>query len=168
MQYRNTNNGRNLYKTYEMKYSKILNITRFEVARYLKSTTFFYCSILFPLFVSLLLYVNLDRQKRIPLLVQNITDIPFSLDSCKNIIPIVIDKKMPLDEAFAKNSNCHAILKLSFVSNTQKLNATIYKKQKFPLEFYSAIRECVLKTYADYQHGDSITIMMKDAEDSFS
>ena len=24
MQYRNTNNGRNLYKTYEMKYSKIL------------------------------------------------------------------------------------------------------------------------------------------------
>lgn len=168
MQYRNTNNGRNLYKTYEMKYSKILNITRFEVARYLKSTTFFYCTILFPLFVSLLLYVNLDRQKRIPLLVQNTTDIPFSLDSCKNIIPIVIDKKMPLDEAFAKNSNCHAILKLSFVSNTQKLNATIYKKQKFPLEFYSAIRECVLKTYADYQHGDSITIMMKDAEDSFS
>ena len=71
-------------------------------------------------------------------LVQNTTDIPFSLDSCKNIIPIVIDKKMPLDEAFAKNSNCHAILKLSFVSNTQKLNATIYKKQKFPLEFYSA------------------------------
>lgn len=131
MQYRNTNNGRNLYKTYEMKYSKILNITRFEVARYLKSTTFFYCTILFPLFVSLLLYVNLDRQKRIPLLVQNTTDIPFSLDSCKNIIPIVIDKKMPLDEAFAKNSNCHAILKLSFVSNTQKLNATIYKKPYF-------------------------------------
>lgn len=26
----------------------------------------------------------------------------------------------------------------------------------------------MLKTYADYQHGDSITIMMKDAEDSFS
>lgn len=150
-----------------MKYNKILNIIRFEVTQYLKSNTFLYCTILFPLFMGLLLYVNHDRQKRIPLLVQNTTDIPFSLDSCKNIIPIVIDKKMPLDEAFAKKSNCHAILKLSFVSDTQKLNATIYKKQKFPLEFYSTIRECVLKTYADYLHGDSITIMMKDAENSF-
>lgn len=167
MQYGNTNNGRNIYKTYKMKYNKILNIIRFEVTQYLKSNTFLYCTILFPLFMGLLLYVNHDRQKRIPLLVQNTTDIPFSLDSCKNIIPIVIDKKMPLDEAFAKKSNCHAILKLSFVSDTQKLNATIYKKQKFPLEFYSTIRECVLKTYADYLHGDSITIMMKDAENSF-
>lgn len=168
MQFRHTNNGRNIYKTYKMKYNKILNIIRFEVTRYLKSNTFLYSTILFPLFVGLLLYVNLDRQKRISLLVQNTTEIPFSLDSCKNIIPIVIDKKMPLDEAFANNQNSHAILKLSFISDSHKLDATIYKKQKFPLEFYSTIRECVLKTYADYLHGDSVSIMMKDAEDNFS
>ena len=161
MQFRHTNNGRNIYKTYKMKYNKILNIIRFEVTRYLKSNTFLYSTILFPLFVGLLLYVNLDRQKRISLLVQNTTEIPFSLDSCKNIIPIVIDKKMPLDEAFANNQNSHAILKLSFISDSHKLDATIYKKQKFPLEFYSTIRECVLKTYADYLHGDSVSSFEK-------
>lgn len=151
-----------------MKYNKILNIIRFEVTQYLKSNTFLYCTILFPLFVGLLFYVNLNRQERISLLVQNTTEIPFSLDSCKNIIPIAIEKKMPLDEAFEINKNSHAILKLSFKSDSHKLDATIYKKQKFPLEFYNTIRECVLKSYADYLHGDSISIMMKDAEDNFS
>lgn len=151
-----------------MKYHKILNIIRFEITQYMKSPAFLYTSILFPLFFVIFLFVNIDRRKPISLLVQNTTDIPFSLDSCDNIVPITIDNKQSIEEAFAKNDNCQAVLKLSFVSDTQNLDATIYKKQKLPLEFYTTIRERILNAYADKLHGDSITIIKKDVENRFS
>lgn len=50
----------------------------------------------------------------------------------------------------------------------QNLNATIYKKQKLPLEFYSTIREHILNAYADKLHGDSISIIRKEVENRFS
>ena len=168
MQIRYTNNGRYIYKTIKMKYNKIQHIIEFEVARYLKSHTFLYITIVFPLFVSLLLFVSIDKQKPISLLVQNTTNIPFLLDSCKNIIPIIVDKQLSVDEAFAMNENCQAMLKLSSVSDHQKLDATIFKKQKLPLEFYSTIRLRILNAYADHLHGDSISIMTEDAENRLS
>lgn len=151
-----------------MKCHKILNIIRFEIAQYLKSTTFLYTTILFPIFFVILLYINIERRKPIYLLVQNTTDISFSLDNCENIVPITIDKEQSINEAFAKNDNCQAVLKLSFVSDMQNLNATIYKKQKLPLGFYSTIRERILNAYADKLHGDSISIIRKEVENRFS
>lgn len=151
-----------------MKFNVIQRIIKFEVVRYLKSRTFLYCSLLFPIFVGFLFFVNADQHQPVSLIVQNNTEIAFSLDGCDNIIPIVTDSKMSVDEAFAINDNSQALLQLSFASNKKKLNATIYKKQKFPLEFYSTLREQIIKAYGDYLYEDSLSIMMNDAESSYS
>lgn len=151
-----------------MKFNVIQRIIKFEVVRYLKSRTFLYCSLLFPIFVGFLFSVNADQHQPVSLIVQNNTEIAFSLDGCDNIIPIVTDSKMSVDEAFASNDNSQALLQLSFASNKKKLNATIYKKQKFPLEFYSTLREQIIKAYGDYLHEDSLSMMMNDAESSYS
>lgn len=168
MQIGYANNGRYIYKTHEMKYNKIQHIIEFEVAQYLKSHTFLYITILFPLFVSLLLFVSIDKQKPVSLIVQNTTDIPLSLDSCKNVVPITVDKQLSVDDAFAMNKNCQAMLKLSYASGNVELDAAIYKKQKLPLEFYSTIRQRVLNAYADHLHGDSLSIMTEDAKNRLS
>lgn len=151
-----------------MKFNVIQRIIKFEVVRYLKSRTFLYCSLLFPIFVGFLFSVNADQHQPVSLIVQNNTEMAFSLDGCDNIIPIVTDSKMSVDEAFASNDNSQALLQLSFASDKKKLNATIYKKQKFPKEFYSTLREQIIKAYGDYLHEDSLSMMMNDAESSYS
>lgn len=151
-----------------MKFNVIQRIIKFEVVRYLKSRTFLYCSLLFPIFVGFLFSVNADQHQPVSLIVQNNTEMAFSLDGCDNIIPIVTDSKISVDEAFAINDNSQALLQLSFASNKKKLNATIYKKQKFPKEFYSTLREQIIKAYGDYLHEDSLSMMMNDAESSYS
>ena len=151
-----------------MKFNVIQRIIKFEVVRYLKSRTFLYCSLLFPIFVGFLFFANADQHQPISLIVQNNTEMAFSLDGCDNIIPIVADSKISVDEAFANNDNVQALLRLSYASDKKKLNATIYKKQKFPKEFYSTLREQIIKAYGDYLHEDSLSMMMNDAESSYS
>jgi len=151
-----------------MKTKKIFYVIAFEVGRYIKSSAFIYTTIAFPIMMCVFIFVNNDSRKQTALLVQNKTEIPFSMEGMKEITPIPIDKTLTVEETFKREKKGDAMIQMSYAEDSTRINVILYQKEKLRIFVSNDIRNRVYDAYADYLHGDSVSMMMKDANDRIS
>lgn len=151
-----------------MKTKKIFYVIAFEVGRYIKSSAFIYTTIAFPIMMCIFIFVNKDSRKQTTLLVQNKTEIPFSMEGIKDITPISIDRTLTVEDAFKREKNGGAMIQMLYAEDSARVKVILYQKEKLGIFIRNDIRNRVYDTYADYLHGDSVSMMKKDASDRMS